>query len=449
MRTALALALAMVGSPVHALGPEPGQSAARALVSDRADADQATPQAGGAPSSARLLSCSAAGASGPAAVSGDTEIILQCSLSAPESGSLLVVANTALGWHDAAYTAHLGIGVDAPEPDPAVDRWVSVEAPEESGRSVPLSLFRPVPAGEHTVFLLARCVDGEGTPSFLAPVLSAVYVPAATGSVAMHGAASNMTWTSATSAFTTVREVSFTAPESGWVIPQSDGLLTLSDLPYEAHLAFSLDGMAADPAVDRWADVYDGTPGCAGEPFALVSAIPVSEGEHTIRLLARRHSGDGTIRLCDPTLSLLYVPSPCPAAVLNAAIGNLTWSSSADGWQEVRSSAMVGSDGRWSLVLANASVALADEPYTVALALAVDGLDPLGDTERTVHVWEDSGDGSDRSVSLAAMLPLPPGKHTIHLLARRLAGEGTVRLYDPSLVVVQPGIEGFLPFMAR
>ena len=56
--------------------------------------------------------------------------------------------------------------------------------------------------------------------------------------------------------------------------------------------------------------------------------------------------------------------------------------------------------------------------------------------DRWVNVYNDAGDGTDKSLALSVLAPVTAGAHTFYLLGRRYGGAGTVLVYDRTLSVI-------------
>jgi hypothetical protein len=67
-----------------------------------------------------------------------------------------------------------------------------------------------------------------------------------------------------------------------------------------------------------------------------------------------------------------------------------------------------------------------------------------------VSVYDNTGDGTDRSVALSVLKTVSGGTHTFYFLSRGYAGAGTVLAYDPTLRVIRPRVRHiYLPLVVR
>lgn len=113
-------------------------------------------------------------------------VIHRCTISVPQAGWALIMADGSVGQWDSAYEGHFRIGIDSTGGDYNIDRWVNVESDSFDGtdRALALSAIRPIDAGEHDIYLLGRRYAGSGTVLVYDPTLSiiapgaALYLPA-------------------------------------------------------------------------------------------------------------------------------------------------------------------------------------------------------------------------------------------------------------------------------
>jgi hypothetical protein len=105
----------------------------------------------------------------------------------------------------------------------------------------------------------------------------------------------------------------------------------------------------------------------------------------------------------------------------------------------------VDEEGGWVYFSADASLGRQDAPYEARFRISIDN--KLGDPniDRWVNVYNDTGDGTDKSVALTVRRPIKAGTHTFYFLAQRHSGTGVVQVYDPMLTVIAPGARIYLP----
>jgi hypothetical protein len=136
----------------------------------------------------------------------------------------------------------------------------------------------------------------------------------------------------------------------------------------------------------------------------------------------------------DPTLNVVFLPAQkmpnCSAS------GNMTWTTSSPTFSEMRQCTMNVPEDGWVLITADGSMARYDGEYEASFSIGIDSTTGDPDIDRWVNVYNDSGDGTDKSVALSIMKPVTAGNHTFNFLGSRYAGSGTVMVYDPTLSVV-------------
>lgn len=103
----------------------------------------------------------------------------------------------------------------------------------------------------------------------------------------------------------------------------------------------------------------------------------------------------------------------------------------------------------WAFIIATGSVARLNGPYEAQFRLGIDSTTGEADTDRFVNVYDDSRDGTDETLALSVLRPLNAGTYTFSLLSRRYSGSGTVRVYDPTLIVITTGARNYLPVVAK
>lgn len=366
------------------------------------------------------------------------QVVLQCKLAVPWDGQVYIAADASAYRKDGDYEAALRLGMDDPNGDPALDRWVNVYADSGDGtdRSVALSILKPVTAGVHTFYLVAGRYGGTGTVSLTRPTLTAVFIPSVNTQVVAAGASGNSNWTTTISSYQIVCQCTLTAPSAGQVFIAADTSLAYQDGDYEASLRLGMDNPNGDPAMDRWVNVYSDTGDGTDKSTALSMLYPVSAGTHTFYLVAGRYGGPGTVRLLDPSLTAIFTPTDNVEVVAAGASGNANWTNTSSAFQIVRECTLTAPRDGQVFLAANASCARSDGEYEVRLRFGMDNVNGDSGVERWVNVYGDSGDGTDENGQLSILRPVSAGMHTFYLLASRYSGAGTVMLNDPSLTAI-------------
>jgi hypothetical protein len=116
--------------------------------------------------------------------------------------------------------------------------------------------------------------------------------------------------------------------------------------------------------------------------------------------------------------------------------GNLNWTTTSSSFQVIRQCSLTLPQDGYVFISANSSVARQDGEYEAQFEIGIDSTIGDGDIDRWVNVYNDSGDGTDKSIALSVLKPVSAGTHTFYSLGKRYAGAGTILLYDPTLTVI-------------
>lgn len=264
------------------------------------------------------------------------QVVRQCTLTAPGAGQVFIAADTSLTRLDGDYEAQLRLGVDTVAGDNSSDRWVNISSDTGDGtdRNGALSILKPVSAGVHTFYLLAKRYNGTGTVNLLDSSLTVIFTPSANTQVVAAGASDSVGWTTTSSSLKVVSQCTFTAPRDGQVFIAADASLGRSDGDYEASLRLGMDSTSGDVNTDRWVNIYSDAGDGTDKNGALSILKPISAGVHTFYLLAARYGGTGTVNLYKSTLTAIFVDGPevppvisaphAQAGVFTMTINNLT-----------------------------------------------------------------------------------------------------------------------------
>jgi hypothetical protein len=236
-----------------------------------------------------------------------------------------------------------------------------------------------------------------------------------------------------------MRQCSMTAPQSGYVFISANGSVARTNGPYEAQFEIGIDSPAGDANVDRWVNVYNDSGDGSDESVALSVLKPVNAGSHTFYFLGKRYAGSGTVLVYDPTLTVIYLPAANATALSCGASGNLNWTTTAGSLAVVRQCSLAAPQAGWVFISADGSLARQNGEYEAQFEIDIDSTAGDGNIDRWVNVYNDSGDGSDKSVALSVLKNVNAGNHTFYFLGKRYSGSGTVLVYDPTLTVIGPG----------
>jgi hypothetical protein len=244
----------------------------------------------------------------------------------------------------------------------------------------------------------------------------------------------NLNWTSSSGVFGVIQQCTMNVQEDGWVLIKANGSMARSDGEYEALFNIGIDSTAGDSNIDRWVNVYNDSGDGTDESVVLSVIKPVTAGNHTFNFLGRRYAGSGTVNVFDPTLSVVFLPAQkmpnCSAS------GSMNWATSSATFSELRQCTMNVPEDGWVLITADGSMARSDGEYEASFSIGIDSTTGDPDIDRWVNVYNDSGDGTDKSVALSIMKHVTAGNHIFNFLGSRYTGSGTVTVYDPTLSVV-------------
>ncbi len=228
-----------------------------------------------------------------------------------------------------------------------------------------------------------------------------------------------------------------TLPVTATVYLNGNASVTLGGATaFEALFTFTIDGGTLFSA-RRWVNVYpDGGDG-TDETVALSRMVVVGPGTHTFGLQARKiNAGDGNIKVYSPILTAIAIPPTSDLIACGAPGGD--WSNATSNNTEVAACTITTSVTGTVYLEASGSVTLppGGSDYEAQFRFGLNDTD-LAVPSRWVNISTDSGDGTDRSVSLSRMLVVGPGTHTFQLLGRRAtAADVTARVLEPQLSAI-------------
>jgi hypothetical protein len=154
--------------------------------------------------------------------------------------------------------------------------------------------------------------------------------------------------------------------------------------------------------------------------------------------VGRVYSGTSTALVYDPTLTAIYVPTLDSTALSCGASGGTDWQTTSDSFEVIRQCTLTVPYDRWVYLAADGSVGREDGAYEASFRIGIDSSSGDAEVERWVNVYDDAGDGSDRSVALSMLRQVTAGTHTFTLLGRRYDGTGTVLVRNATLSAYLP-----------
>lgn len=127
---------------------------------------------------------------------------------------------------------------------------------------------------------------------------------------------------------------------------------------------------------------------------------------------------------------------------------NENWTTTGSSFAVVRQCSFSAPQNGWVHIVANGSPGRWNGEYEAQFRLGIASTTGEGDTDRWVNVYDDSGDGTDETLALSVLRPLKAGTYTFSLPGQRYSGSGTMRVFDPTLVVITTGARHYLPVVA-
>lgn len=388
------------------------------------------------------------------------EPIRSCTLTFPESGFVYLVGSTSIGVGAGGnYEARLNLNIDSTSGNAATDRWINVytDGAQSDGtdKSAEVTLLSPVSAGAHTFYFLGARYNGAGTVQLYDPALSVLYFPSSSGDVLACGVVGNTVWNTTETSFQAIRSCALNVPQSGFVYINGTASAGLASggSPYEGRFRLGVDSVGGTASSDRWVNVT--TDAGDGTDEAVITSLltSVGAGAHTFYFSGTRYNGTGPVQLYDPALSVLYFPAPNVTAKVCGAGGSDSWTNATTDYSIMRSCTLNVPRNGFAFIDASGSAGLnetgAGNDWEGQFRVGVDNDTGTSLSDRWVNVYTDATDGTDRPVAVSLLTNISAGVHTFYFVGRRYAGNGTVRVYSPSLTVIVPGDTGFMPFAPK
>jgi hypothetical protein len=383
--------------------------------------------------------------------SGTFTSVVDCEITAPTSGTAIVLGSSGLGFVDQDYEALLSLGFDEPTAPTFGDpksRYVNIYGDaggNGTDKTTTVQSTFPVTAGSHSFYLLALRQSGLGTMSLFDPSISVIFVPDDEPGVEVCSETDGETYLNSTTTFTELAKCTIAAPSAGSVLTLASGSAALSGGAYEANFRLGLDESTTGSAqTDRYINIYPDSGDGTDETVAVNWLTPVTAGTHTMSFIGQRFgssSGTGTVQVYDPSLIALYIANDAPGAKVCSATGSDTYDNATSSFTTVRGCTLDLDEESDVLAIGGASAAM---PFPQGAANEWEGQFSLGvaggaSIDRFVNVYYDGagGDGTDRTLTASALFQgVPAGERSFQLLGRRNDGTGTVRLFSHSLSVV-------------
>jgi hypothetical protein len=370
-------------------------------------------------------------------------MVADCAISAPTSGTAIVLATSGLRFVDFNYEARLALSLDSPTANPITDptsRSVNIYS-DATDKSAATQMAYAVTPGTHTFRLILER-SGSGTMGLLDPSLEVIFVPNGEPGIQVCSDNPGTTYSNDTTTASTIRSCSITAPTAGSLVGIGSGSVAFSGVSFEAMFRLGVDNPIGDASTERHLNIYpDGFDG-TDESLSTQFVTPVAAGAHTLSLVGSRfgtESGEGLVRVVDAGLVGLFIADGASTKVCGDS-GTDAWTNGTTTDTMVRSCSLNVAKKSHVLALAGGSAAMeapagAGAEWEGSFGLAVGGTR----VNRSVNVYYDGspGDGSDRSVSASMFARnVPAGPLDVRFLGRRTVGTGTARLIAPGLAAL-------------
>ncbi|MBV9790078.1 MAG: hypothetical protein JOZ51_17960 [Chloroflexi bacterium] len=413
--------------------------------------------AAAAPSGWRFNACGSIQDGGWTTTSASFETIRSCTLTLPEAGFVYMRGSSSLGIKEANYEARFNLNIDSTAGNTNTDRWINAytDATDGTDKNIELTWLAPVSAGAHTFYFLGARYNGSGTVQLYDPSFSVLYFPSSSADVLACGDSGQLVWNTSETSFQQVRACALNVPQSGFVYMNgsSSAGLASGGQPYEARYRLGVDSVSGTASTDRWVNVTTDSGDGTDEAVATSLLTSVAAGAHTFYFSATRYNGTGPVQLYDPALSVIYFPAPNVTAKVCGAGGSDTWTNSTTSYSVIRSCTLNVPDNSFAFIDATASAGLNDtgagNDWEGQFRVGVDNDTGSSIFDRWINVYTDATDGTDRPVSNGGLVNISKGVHTFYFVGRRYAGNGTLRLYSPSLTVIVPGATNYIPIVGR
>ncbi len=392
---------------------------------------------------ADVLTCGDGVSGGLEAASTSATVVADCAISAPTSGTAIVLATSGLRFVDFNYEARLALSLDSPTVDHNTNptsRFVNIYS-DARNKSAATQMAYAVAPGRHTFRLILEH-SGAGTAGLLDPSLQVIFVPSGEPGIQVCSDNPGTTYSNDTTTASTIRSCSITAPTAGSLVGIGSGSVGFSGVPFEATFRLGVDNPSGDASTERFLNIYaDGFDG-TDESLSTHSVTPVAAGAHTLSLIGNRfgtNSGEGTVRVLDAGLVGLFIADGASTKVCGAS-GTDAWTNSTSTDTTVRSCSLTVTKKSHVLALAGGSAAMqapagAAAEWEGSFGLAVGGTR----VNRLVNVYYDGDprDGTDRAVSASMFArDVPAGPLEVRFLGRRAVGTGVAKLIAPGLAAL-------------
>jgi hypothetical protein len=235
-------------------------------------------------------------------------VVTSCTLGGLGLGSALVTADS---WMRLAETAAelrstIVLGASSP-PEDGTERWLDVVPDlvyDGSDTGLATSVLETLGPGSVTFYLTAGRSGGNGTVSLNQSGIAALWA-ATGGPVLASGAALSSEWTTTSSVPQTILQADLNPSVDGYFLIVGTAVLSPDAAAYEAHLMARVD--LGDDIANRYVQINDDV----DRNLALSDLVPVTAGNHTIRLEGGRYdtTPETDLRVPDGSLAVMFFPA--------------------------------------------------------------------------------------------------------------------------------------------
>lgn len=233
----------------------------------------------------------------------------------------------------------------------------------------------------------------------------------------------------------TLRTCGLTVPEAGQLFVSANSSVGYEDAYARVLFRVNIDG-SAKYETDRYMAVYEDTGDGSDASVALSGLFPVTAGSHTVSFLGLHNSGTGTMRVYDPTLTLLFIPGTGTDLLTCSDMDSTTFTTTSMEFQVMRSCSLTAPSSGYAFISANGSAGGAATPFEAAFEIGIDGTTGTADAPRWVDAYSVNQKAVDRTVALTMLKPVSAGQHTFNFLAARRIGAADITVASPSLSVI-------------
>ena len=200
------------------------------------------------------------------------------------------------------------LGIDSTTGNSDIHRYVNVYGTtgDNTDETMTIAGFFPVSAGGHSFYLLGKRFTGTGTVRVHDPTLNILYIPAPSFTTATCAVPGNQTIDVVGSAYTAIRECTLDLPTDSWVYVSGNASVNLKLTHATVQFRIGVDdNTQGDWQIDRLVDLRADSGDGSDNNIAITNLRWLTKGTHTFYLLGRPYEGAGSVRIYDPTLSVL------------------------------------------------------------------------------------------------------------------------------------------------